>query len=191
MATPNPLPFQYLIRGAALEYLDGSTHAQAVEQRDAELEDQIGRLHSTIDQLSAQVAQLAAVSRLIDSGQTMTPAALSASSAGYRTISTTTIASVPYPTVMIATATASMGGIEVALRFNSRLTTTMNDNPGMEENVVEAKGAGVWAQNTLTREWAVPANAAPGYRIECNVVGVITGALYGQSASTWQRWYHP
>ena len=42
MAVPKRLPFEYMIRGAALEYLDGSMHAQAVEQRDAELEDYLG-----------------------------------------------------------------------------------------------------------------------------------------------------
>ena len=47
MAAVNTLPFEYLIRGAALEYLDGSQHAQAIEARDAELEDYLGRTGTT------------------------------------------------------------------------------------------------------------------------------------------------
>jgi hypothetical protein len=44
MAIARALPFEYLIRGAALEYLHGTMHAQAIEQRDAELEDYLATI---------------------------------------------------------------------------------------------------------------------------------------------------
>lgn len=47
MAGPNRLPFEYLLRGGQLEFLHGTMRAQAVEQRDAELEDFLGRIAFT------------------------------------------------------------------------------------------------------------------------------------------------
>jgi hypothetical protein len=43
----NRLPFQFLVRSAALEHLDGPDLVQALEQRDAELEDYLGGVVGT------------------------------------------------------------------------------------------------------------------------------------------------
>ena len=43
-APRNVLPFQYLVRANSLQYLHGHEHAQAIETRDAELEDYLGQL---------------------------------------------------------------------------------------------------------------------------------------------------
>lgn len=40
----NTLPFQYLVRGQQLQYLNGDAESQAIEQRDVELEDYLGRI---------------------------------------------------------------------------------------------------------------------------------------------------
>jgi hypothetical protein len=40
----NPLPFQFLVRGNSMQYLDGHDQAAAVESRDVDLEDYLGRL---------------------------------------------------------------------------------------------------------------------------------------------------
>lgn len=58
MARPNTLPFEYLVRGAPLEYLHGPDHGQAVEQRDVELEDFLGRLVDRIAKLEARIVAL-------------------------------------------------------------------------------------------------------------------------------------
>lgn len=58
MATINPLPFEYLIRGAALEHLRSSAHAQAIEARDTELEDYLGRLLVHVQSLEARITAL-------------------------------------------------------------------------------------------------------------------------------------
>ena len=42
--TTNTLPFQYLMRGQQLQYLDGDAHAHAIDQRDRDLEDYLGGL---------------------------------------------------------------------------------------------------------------------------------------------------
>src|SRR4051812_18121934 len=48
MAAPrNKLPFQYLIRGQQLQYLDGDAESHAVESRDNDLEDFLGKLYDT------------------------------------------------------------------------------------------------------------------------------------------------
>ena len=45
MAAPlNALPFQYLMRGQQLQYLDGDAEAHAIDQRDLRLEDYLGAL---------------------------------------------------------------------------------------------------------------------------------------------------
>jgi hypothetical protein len=54
-APRNTLPFQYLLRGNSLEYLKGPEHASAVEQRDADLEDFLGRTNDAIAKLTARV----------------------------------------------------------------------------------------------------------------------------------------
>src|SRR5436190_3119179 len=45
MAAPrNNLPFQYQMRGQQMQYLDGDLLAHAIDQRDRDLEDYLGRL---------------------------------------------------------------------------------------------------------------------------------------------------
>lgn len=46
-AKQNRLPFQYAIRGQQLQYLDGDPESSAIETRDAELEDFLGKLYDT------------------------------------------------------------------------------------------------------------------------------------------------
>jgi len=58
MPAVNPLPFQYLIRGFSLHRLDGTAQAEALEQRDAELEDYLGRLDVYVRSLEDRIAVL-------------------------------------------------------------------------------------------------------------------------------------
>jgi uncharacterized protein YceH (UPF0502 family) len=54
----NPLSFQFLIRGTRLAELDGQMEAAAIEQRDRDLEDYIGRLEARVVALETKLASL-------------------------------------------------------------------------------------------------------------------------------------
>ena len=54
----NTLPFQYQVRGSAIEHLDGRAHARAIETRDIELEDYLGRLLDEITRIKARLTAL-------------------------------------------------------------------------------------------------------------------------------------
>lgn len=126
--------------------------------------------------------------QLVAVGETKQPSVLSAASAGYREVGYGQPATLGFATTMMVTATCAMAGDSVAVRFSSRLIRNDNGDPGQEENIIEAKSAGLWAQLTLMRVWGVSAGSDPGYKLQTNVQGVITGALYAQSQSMWQRW---
>jgi hypothetical protein len=54
MAVPrNDLPFQYMMRGQQMQYLDGDMLAHAIDQRDRDLEDFLGMLLKRIADLEA------------------------------------------------------------------------------------------------------------------------------------------
>lgn len=124
--------------------------------------------------------------KFVTSGALEVAPALTGSAAGWRVAYNVPVPTLTFATVMVAVGTVAWAGDQVAIRAGSRLTRGTDLNPG-QEIPPRTSAVGDWSQNTHTREWAVPANAVATYTLDLNVIGVISGAVYVNGQTTWQR----